>query len=68
MARKTSFKTRTRSGDEVTVYGAVCVNDHGVEQVRVWTKHANYGFYNLDRFDGGALTAQSFRALMLGGK
>lgn len=64
MAKKVSFKTPNRSGELVTVYGQECVSPDGTPQVRVWTKYANYGFYNLDRFEGGTLTARSFRNLM----
>lgn len=66
MAKKASFKTQTRAGESVTVYGELCTNDKGVEQVRVWTKYANYGFYNLSRFENGVLTAKSFKNLMTG--
>lgn len=58
MAKKASTKAMTKSGREVTLYGEV--TDDGT-QVRVWSKDANYGFYNLPRFEGGALTASSFR-------
>lgn len=68
MAKKASFKTHNRAGEEVTVYGEVCTNDAGIEQVRVWTKYANYGFYNLSRFENSTLTASSFRNLMLGNR
>lgn len=58
MAKKASTKAMTKSGREVTLYGEV--TDDGT-QVRVWSKDANYGFYNVDRFEGGSLTAGSFR-------
>lgn len=67
MALKASFKTTNRAGDTVTVYGERSDSDAGTEQVRVWTKHANYGFYNLDRFPGGVFTAKTFREFMTGG-
>ncbi len=58
MAKKATTKAMTKSGREVTLYGEV--TDDGT-QVRVWSKDANYGFYNLSRFEGGLLTASSFR-------
>lgn len=68
MAKKVSFKTPNRAGELVTVYGqlAEVTDDHPTPQVRVWTKHANYGFYNLDRLPGGTLTTAGFKALMTG--
>lgn len=66
MAKKTSFKAPTKAGTLINVYGEACVNDEGVEQVRVWTKYANYGFYNLSRFENNELTSTSLRKLMIG--
>ena len=77
MAKKASFKTVSRSGESVTVYGELTkankVTDWNgnditppfIPQVRVWTKYANYGLYNLDRFEGGVLTSKSFQNLMM---
>ena len=60
MAQKASTTARTKTGREVTLYGQV--TEDGT-QVRVWSKDCNYGFYNLSRFDGGTLTAASFRKM-----
>ena len=59
MAKTETAKARTKSGRDVTLYGEV--TEDGL-QVRVWSKDYNYGFFNLSRFDGGSLTAASFRA------
>lgn len=64
MAHKASTKVQAKDGTELTLYGQV--TEDGT-QVRVWSKRANHGFYNLNRFEGGTLTAQSFRAFF-GGK
>ena len=66
MAKKATFTATSKAGTPLIVYGETCVNDHGVAQVRVWTKFANYGFYNLDRFENGVLTAKTLRKLMTG--
>lgn len=58
MANKASTKAMTKAGTEVTLYGQM--TDDGT-QVRVWSKDCNYGFYNVARFEGGTLTANSFR-------
>lgn len=63
MAKKATTKAMTQSGREVTLYGEV--TDDGT-QVRVWSKDANYGFYNLTRFEGETLTASSFRSFFNG--
>ena len=60
MAKTATTKARTQSGREVTLYGEVTEDG---SQVRVWSRDANYGFYNLSRFDGGTLTAASFRKM-----
>ena len=60
MAKTATAKARTQSGREVTLYGEVTEDG---SQVRVWSRDANYGFYNLDRFEGGILTAASFRKM-----
>ena len=69
MAKKVSFKTQTSTGETMTVYGEVAEvsEDHPTLQVRVWSKYANYGFYNLDRLPGGTLTASGFKTFMTGG-
>ena len=58
MANKASTKAITKAGTEITLYGQM--TDDGT-QVRVWSKDCNYGFYNVNRFEGGVLTASSFR-------
>lgn len=58
MANKASTKAMTRAGTEVTLYGQM--TEDGT-QVRVWSKDCNYGFYNIERFDGAVLSASSFR-------
>jgi hypothetical protein len=66
MAKKAMFTATSKAGTPLNVYGETCENDQGVAQVRVWTKYANYGFYNLDRFENGVLTAKTLRKLMTG--
>ena len=66
MAKKAMFTGTSKAGTPINVYGETCVNDKGGVQVRVWTKYANYGFYNLSRFENGVLTAKTLRKLMLG--
>ncbi|WNM66134.1 hypothetical protein SEA_DEJAVU_118 [Microbacterium Phage DejaVu] len=61
MAKKVSATARTASGREVRVYGELTADG---SQVAVWSKAAHHGFYNLSRFDGGTLTASSFRKLL----
>lgn len=58
MANKATTKAITKAGTEVTLYGQM--TEDGT-QVRVWSKDANYGFYNVSRFEDGTLTAGSFR-------
>ena len=66
MAKKAMFTATSKAGTPVNVYGETCENDTGVAQVLVWTKYENFGFYNLDRFENGVLTAKTLRKLMLG--
>lgn len=66
MAKKAMFTATSKAGTPLNVYGETCVNDQGVAQVLVWTKFANYGFYNLDRFESGVLTTKTLRKLMTG--
>ena len=66
MAKKAMFTGTSKAGTPLNVYGETYVNDKGVAQVCVWTKFENYGFYNLDRFENGVLTAKTLRKLMLG--
>lgn len=63
MALKASTKVLAKDGTELTLYGQVTEDG---SQVRVWSKRANHGFYNLNRFDGGTLTAKSFRSFFGG--
>lgn len=58
MANKASTKAMTKAGTEVTLYGQM--TEDGT-QVRVWSKDCNYGFYNIERFEDGVLSARSFR-------
>lgn len=62
MAKKVSIKKRTQSGGMIHLYGEL-VTYGPAPQVAVWTKHANYGYYNLDRFGGGVLTTASFKKM-----
>lgn len=68
MAKKAMFTATSKAGTPINVYGqlAEVTDDHPTPQVRVWTKYANYGFYNLSRFENETLTAKSLRKLMLG--
>lgn len=66
MAKKAMFTATSKAGTPLNVYGELCANDDGVKQVRVWTKHANYGFYNLSRFENETLTSKSLKKLMTG--
>ncbi len=66
MAKKAMFSSTSKAGTPINVYGETCTNDDGVDQVRVWSKFTNYGFYNLSRFENETLTAKTLRKLMLG--
>lgn len=59
MAKKVSIKKRTESGDTVNLYGVL--TDDGM--VSVYTKHAMYGLYKIERFENGELTTGSFRKI-----
>ena len=59
MAKKVSIKKRTKSGDTVNLYGEL-VSDG---MVSVYTKHAVYGLYKIERFENGELTTSSFRKM-----
>ena len=59
MAKKVSIKKRTNGGELINLYGEMCCDG---EMVSVYTKDANYGLYNIERFYGGVLTTTSFRA------
>ena len=61
MAKKTSAMTTTKTGEPIRVYAAV-TSDGG--QVMLWHKRATLGFWNLERLEGGALTARSLRILI----
>lgn len=61
MAKKVTAMTKTKAGDPVRVYGQITSDG---TQVMVWSKHNVYGFWNLDRLEGGTLTARSFRILL----
>lgn len=61
MAKQTSAMTKTKAGAAVRVYAAVTADG---TQVRLWSTRAVYGFWNLDRLEGGALTARSLRILL----
>lgn len=75
MAKKVSIKKRTQSGDMINLYGEIVtpnpvldwngndISPEHVPQVAVWTKHTHYGYYNLDRFEGGVLTTASFKKM-----
>lgn len=75
MAKKVSIEKRTKSGDTINLYGELVIpnpvldwngNDISpdtVPQVSVYTKHAHFGYYNLERFENGELTAGSFRKM-----
>lgn len=68
MPKKVSFKGKTRGGEIINVYGQfVPADENHPEQVRVWTKHQNLGFYNLDRLPGGKLTTKSLETFLTGG-
>lgn len=61
MAKKATAMTKTKAGEDIRVYAAVTSDG---TQVMVWSKHATYGFWSLDRLEGGTLTARSFRILL----
>lgn len=61
MAIKVTAVTKNNRGEDVRVYGQL--TEYG-EQVMVWSKHSVYGFWNLDRLEGGKLTSASFRKLL----
>lgn len=59
MAKKVSIKKRTKSGDTINLYGELMSDG----MVSVYTKHAVYGLYKIDRFENGELTTGSFRKM-----
>lgn len=75
MAKKVSLKKRTKSGDTINLYGELVrpnpvldwngndISPESVPQVSVYTRFANYGLFNLDRFENGELTSSSFRKM-----
>lgn len=63
MAKKVSIKKRTKSGDSINLYGEKITKDDGQVMVSVYTKHAVYGLYKIERFENGELTAGSFRKM-----
>lgn len=63
MAKKVSIKKRTNSGDSINLYGEKITKDDGQVMVSVYTKHAVYGLYKIERFENGELTAGSFRKM-----
>lgn len=65
MAKTATTKVKSMTGSTITLYGRVTEDGKAVS---VWSKHAVYGFYNLERFEGGVLTASSFRAFFGGGQ
>lgn len=77
MAKKAMFTATSQTGTPINVYGELTpLNDirdpagnvevAALSQVRVWSKYANYGFYNLERFENGTLTSKTLRKLMTG--
>ena len=61
MTKKVSFKTRTRSGDEVNVYGQLTEDGR---DVLTWTKFANYGIFRIERFGPKGLTSATLKHVM----
>lgn len=61
MAKRASAMTTTKSGESIRVYAEV-VRDGS--QVMIWHKRATLGFWDIDRFESGALTARSLRVLI----
>lgn len=61
MTKKVSFKTRTRSGDDVNVYGQLTEDGR---DVLTWTKFANYGIFHIERFGSKGLTSATLKHVM----
>lgn len=59
--KRASAIVTTRAGKDVRVYGQL--TDDG-SSVGVWSKSAYYGRYNIDRFEGGVLTAATLRKVL----
>lgn len=61
MAKKVSFRTPTKSGAEVIMYGQL--SDDG-RDVFTWTKHSPYGIFRIERFGARGLTAKTLEHVM----
>ena len=61
MAKKTSFKWHTKTGEPINVYGQI--SDDG-QSVFTWTKHQTTGIFRIERFGSAGLTSKTLQHVM----
>lgn len=61
MAKKTSFKWQTKTGEPLNVYGEL--SKDGLS-VFTWTKHQNTGIFRIERFGSRGLTSATLKHVM----
>lgn len=61
MAKKTSFKWHTQSGEPINVYGELSSDG---QSVHTWTKNQLTGIFRIERFGSAGLTSKTLQHVM----